>query len=63
MAYAFLGYGGEVVTLNHVDLYFKPIICSDGGRPLRLDATELGAGRRLIITFRFSRFGVGRQSV
>src|SRR5262249_22705583 len=30
-----LSYGGEAVALNYVGLYFKPIICSHGGRPLR----------------------------
>ena len=43
------------MALNNVGLYFKPIICSHGGWPLRIDAMELGAGRRLVTTLRFSR--------
>jgi hypothetical protein len=65
MAYGIflLSYGGGAVALNNVGLYFKPIICSHGGWPLRIDAMELGAGRRLVTTLRFSRFGVGRQAI
>ena len=65
MAYGIclLNYGDGAAALNYVGLYFKPIICSHGGWPLRIEAMELGAGRRLVTTLRFFRFGVGRQTV
>ena len=65
MAYGIclLNYEGEAEALNYVGLYFKPKICSHGGWPLRIDAMELGAGRRLVTTIRFSRFGFGRQAM
>jgi hypothetical protein len=65
MAYGIclLSYEGGAVALNYVGFYFKPIIRSYGGRPLRIDAMGLGAGRRLVTTLRFSRFGAGRQAV